>query len=121
MRHATNPPNVSKTNSKLARTGNTGSGRKLIVCNHLASSMASTTVACSFAHSSSVIGWSLMMYLPSNVLELLAVAPVLGISVLEPEDARRDVGKDVFTNGLALGVQIEVDYNNRLRSGCSLG
>src|SRR4029077_7118959 len=39
IRHATNPPNVSKKDSKLARTGNTGSDRKLIICNHLASSM----------------------------------------------------------------------------------
>jgi hypothetical protein len=29
--------------------------------------------------------------------EPLAVAPMLGISVLEPEDAGRDVGNDVFT------------------------
>jgi hypothetical protein len=39
IRHATNPPNVSKKYSKLARTANTGSDRKLIICNHLASSM----------------------------------------------------------------------------------
>ena len=41
MRHTTSPPNVSKKDSKLARTGNTGSDRKLIICNHLALSVLS--------------------------------------------------------------------------------
>jgi hypothetical protein len=40
-RHATNLPIVGKKYSKLARIGNIGLDGKLIICNHLASSMAS--------------------------------------------------------------------------------